>query len=180
MDLGKYVAQIRKYDAGREHKTIIFVIVSSVEAARRAAEEWGVDVLVAQGTYIYMHSSHSLIFDRLARHRSRRTRARPTRRPSSLSSAAIRAALPNGPPIVAAGGITTGAQIASLLTLGAAGAALGTRFLFTPECIYPPPMKAALVRAGLGSTVRTLAYDEVGRTNMWPPKLRWTRAAKCG
>ena len=54
VDLGKYVAQIRKYDEGREHKTIIFVIVSSVEAARRAAEEWGVDVLVAQGTY--MHS----------------------------------------------------------------------------------------------------------------------------
>lgn len=83
--------------------------------------------------------------------------------------AAIRAALPTGPPIVAAGGITTGAQIAALLTLGAAGAALGTRFLFTPECIYSPPMKAALVHAGLGSTVRTLAYDEVGRTNMWPP-----------
>ncbi len=31
-------------------------------------------------------------------------------------------------------------------------------------------MKAALVRAGLGNTVRTLAYDKVGRTNMWPPK----------
>lgn len=51
VDLGRYVSQIRKYDEGREHKTVIFVIVSSVETARRAAEEWGVDVLVAQGTH---------------------------------------------------------------------------------------------------------------------------------
>ncbi|KJA24201.1 hypothetical protein HYPSUDRAFT_38973 [Hypholoma sublateritium FD-334 SS-4] len=150
VDLGKYVAQIRKYDEGREYKTVIFVIVSSVETARRAAEEWGVDVLVAQGIEAGGHGASDAP-------------------PLLTLLAAIRAALPTGPPIVAAGGITTGAQIAALLALGAAGAALGTRFLFTPECIYSPPMKAALVRAGLGSTVRTLAYDEVGRTNMWPP-----------
>lgn len=48
-DLGKYVAQIRAYDAKREHKTVIFVVANSLEAALRAKEEWKVDVIVAQG-----------------------------------------------------------------------------------------------------------------------------------
>lgn len=50
VDLGKYIAQVRDYDAKREHKTVIFVIVNSVEGALRAANEWRVDVIVAQGT----------------------------------------------------------------------------------------------------------------------------------
>lgn len=50
VDLGKYVAQVRAYDAKRDHKTVIFVIVSSAADALRAATEWGVDVVVAQGT----------------------------------------------------------------------------------------------------------------------------------
>lgn len=57
VDLGKYVAQIRAYDAKREHKTIIFTIVNSVEDALQAANEWKVDVVVAQGvTNIHHHS----------------------------------------------------------------------------------------------------------------------------
>ncbi|KAF7288862.1 2-nitropropane dioxygenase [Mycena chlorophos] len=73
------------------------------------------------------------------------------------------------PLLVAAGGITAGAQIAGLLTMGASGVVLGTRFLFTPECEYGPAAKEALLAAGLQGTVRTLAYDDVGRTNGWPP-----------
>ncbi|KAJ7779282.1 hypothetical protein B0H14DRAFT_3507849 [Mycena olivaceomarginata] len=41
-----------------------------------------------------------------------------------------------GPLIVAAGGVSTGAHNASLLTMGADGVVLGTRFLFTPESEY--------------------------------------------
>jgi nitronate monooxygenase len=74
-----------------------------------------------------------------------------------------------GPLVLATGGISTGAQIASLLTMGADGVVLGTRFLFTPECEYSSAQKRVLVQADLGATVRTLAYDEVGRTNGWPP-----------
>lgn len=48
-DLGKYVAQVKAFDAKRSHKTTIFVIVSSAADAVRAATEWGVDVIVAQG-----------------------------------------------------------------------------------------------------------------------------------
>ena len=50
-DLGKWIDFVRKYDNGRSvpHKTLIFVIVNSVEEAVRAAEQWKVDVLVVQG-----------------------------------------------------------------------------------------------------------------------------------
>lgn len=47
--LDKYVKQIRDFDAKREHKTVIFTIVNSVEEALRAANDWKVDVVVAQG-----------------------------------------------------------------------------------------------------------------------------------
>lgn len=76
----------------------------------------------------------------------------------------------SGPLIIAAGGISDGRQIAALLTIGADGVALGTRFLFTPECKYNDAQKDALLNSGLNDTIRTLAYDEVGRTNYWPPK----------
>ena len=52
-NLGKYVEQVRAYDEKRDpekpHKTLVFVIVNSVEDALRAANEWKVDVLVVQG-----------------------------------------------------------------------------------------------------------------------------------
>jgi nitronate monooxygenase len=50
------------------------------------------------------------------------------------------------------------------------GVALGTRFLFTPECSYSEDKKNVLLKADLHATVRTLAFDEVGRTNGWPAK----------
>lgn len=80
---------------------------------------------------------------------------------------AVLAAIPDGPPIIAAGGVSTGAQIASLLTLGAAGVALGTRFIFTPECMYTDDMKSVLVDAGLNATARSHVFDEVSGVT-WP------------
>lgn len=69
--------------------------------------------------------------------------------------------IPDGPPVIAAGGITTGAQVAALLTMGAAGVALGTRFLYTTECAYSDEMKSVLLDANLGATVRSLVFDEM-------------------
>jgi nitronate monooxygenase len=40
-------------------------------------------------------------------------------------------------PVIAAGGIMDGGDIARMLSLGAQGAQLGTAFLFTPECAAP-------------------------------------------
>lgn len=81
---------------------------------------------------------------------------------------AVLEALPNGPLIVAAGGIATGAQIAALLAMGADGVALGTRFLFTPECAMPPVKKQMLIDADLHSTTRGMAFDEVMKFFGWP------------
>ncbi|KAG5335757.1 hypothetical protein C0989_000435 [Termitomyces sp. Mn162] len=151
VDLGKYIAQVRTFDAKRDHKTIIFVIVNSVEGALQAANEWKVDVIVAQGIEAGGHGGSEA--------------------PPLLSLLqAILHAIPNGPLIVAAGGVSTGSQIAALLTMGAAGVVLGTRFLFTTECTYPPEKKEVLIKANLNSTTRSLAFDEVGRTMGWPPK----------
>lgn len=76
----------------------------------------------------------------------------------------------NGPFVIAAGGISTGAQIAGLLTMGVDGVVLGTRFLFTPECSMPEDKKQVLVEADLNATTRSMAFDEVNRTMGWPDK----------
>jgi len=87
--------------------------------------------------------------------------------------AAVLDALPSEirPPILAAGGITTGSQIASVLTMGADGAVVGTRFLFAHECMYTDAMKTVLLEAGMNDTVRGLAFDDVNRTNVWPKEV---------
>lgn len=74
----------------------------------------------------------------------------------------------DGPPILAAGGLSHGAHIASLLALGADGVVLGTRFLLSPESLYTDPQRQALVAAGLTSSVRTMAFDHVRSTLGWP------------
>ncbi|KAJ7466353.1 hypothetical protein FB451DRAFT_1352600 [Mycena latifolia] len=142
VDLEKYVDQVHAYNTRTGRKTFIFVNLSSVEDARRTALR-GVDVVVVQGNEAGGHGSA------------------------------------DAPPLFwgAPGGrrgrygISTGAQIASLLTMGVDGVVLGTRFLFTPECNYTAAMKDALLRADLKATVRTMAYDDVGRTNGWPPNF---------
>lgn len=80
----------------------------------------------------------------------------------------ILAALPNAPPLLAAGGLVTGTQVASLLVLGAAGAVLGTRFLMTSESLYSDTQKKALVAAKSDMTVRTMAFDRARGTLDWP------------
>lgn len=50
-------------------------------------------------------------------------------------------------PIVAAGGIATGAQIAALLALGADGVSMGTRFIASKEASVEPAYKDAVVNA---------------------------------
>jgi nitronate monooxygenase len=61
-DLGKYIAQVHAHDANRAHKTIIFVIVSSVAEALCATNEWKVDVLVVQGTCLHLVMGSQLTY----------------------------------------------------------------------------------------------------------------------
>ncbi|KAF9010315.1 inosine monophosphate dehydrogenase [Hymenopellis radicata] len=149
-DLNIYVDKVRAFDAGREHKTVVFVMVNSVEQALRAANEWKVDVLVVQGIEAGGHGGANAP-------------------PLSLLLSAVLSAIPeDGPLVVAAGGISNGPQIAALLTMGASGVVCGTRFLYTEECAYSPEKKDVLLRSDLGSTKRGMMFDEMGKTLGWP------------
>lgn len=53
-DIGKWVRHVREYDAGREHKTLVFVVVSALSEALTAINNWKVDAIVAQGQYLYI------------------------------------------------------------------------------------------------------------------------------
>jgi len=55
-------------------------------------------------------------------------------------------------PVIAAGGIATGAQVAAVLALGAAGAQIGSRFAVTQESSGHAAFKQAVVAAGPGDT----------------------------
>ncbi len=55
-------------------------------------------------------------------------------------------------PVIAAGGIATGAQIAAALALGAAGVQIGSRFAITQESSGHEAWKQAVVGAGPGDT----------------------------
>jgi NAD(P)H-dependent flavin oxidoreductase YrpB (nitropropane dioxygenase family) len=61
-------------------------------------------------------------------------------------------------PVVAAGGIATGAGLAAALNAGAAGARVGTRFLASAESGAHPDYVAALLAATAADTVRTTAF----------------------
>jgi len=58
-------------------------------------------------------------------------------------------------PIFTAGGIATGAYLAHLLLMGAAGVQLGTYFVMTEECRAHPKFKQAFVRAKARSAIAT-------------------------
>ncbi|KAJ7153971.1 2-nitropropane dioxygenase [Mycena crocata] len=151
-DLKKYVAQVHAHGERTGRKTFVFVIIHSVEDARRAALN-GVDAVVVQGVEAGGHGgagSPPLFV---------------------LLQAVLREISPGGPLVIAAGGIATGTQIAALLAMGADGVALGTRFLFTPEFGYTPEKKDLLINADLSATVRGMAFDEVGRTMGWPAAI---------
>lgn len=55
-------------------------------------------------------------------------------------------------PVIAAGGIATGAQVAAVLALGAAGVQIGSRFAVTQESSGHAAFKQAVVDAGPGDT----------------------------
>jgi len=152
-DLGKWIKYVREHDprAGTENAVKIFVQISSVEHALMAINDWKVDVIVVQGNEGGGHGISTSL---------------PLMTLLPLIMSVISSE--NSPPIVAAGGVATGAQIASLLTLGASGVALGTRFLLSPESLYSDIQRRALISAESSSSVRTMAFDHVRDTLGWP------------
>ncbi|KAL4062465.1 2-nitropropane dioxygenase [Scleroderma citrinum] len=150
--LSEWIRYIRTYDNihRRSSPTLIFVQVASVEEALVAIKNWKVDVVVAQGNESGGHGYGS---------------APPL---LTLIPSILQCLHEDSSPLLAAGGLSNGSQIASLLTLGAAGVVLGTRFLATPESLYTEAQKNALVAAKPASTIRTMAFDNARGTLDWP------------
>ncbi|MFN0115657.1 MAG: NAD(P)H-dependent flavin oxidoreductase [Paracoccaceae bacterium] len=115
--------------------------VASAQGARRAREA-GADFLIAQGIEAGGHVQS--------------TTPLATLLPAVLAEA-------GGLPVIAAGGIASGAAIARVIAAGAAGATMGTRFLATTEAAAHDDYKSALVAAGADDTAFTNCFD-VG----WP------------
>jgi nitronate monooxygenase len=125
----------------RRHGVRVFAQVGSVDEARAAAQA-GAAAVIAQGFEAGGH-------------------VRGTASLSALLPAVVRAVAPV--PVIAAGGIATGAGVAAALVAGAQGVLLGTRFLASTEAAATEAYKRRIVAARAEDTVHTHLFD-VG----WP------------
>jgi NAD(P)H-dependent flavin oxidoreductase YrpB (nitropropane dioxygenase family) len=119
-------------------------MASTVAEARRGAEA-GADAIVAQGTE---GGGHVGLMGTVA-----------------LVPQVVRAVAPI--PVVAAGGIASGAGLAAALALGAEGALLGTRLLATPEAPLPAAYKQAILDSDGHDTLLTEIPD-IANASVWP------------
>ena len=117
--------------------TWVIAQVGSVAEARAAARA-GADAVIAQGFEAGGH-------------------VRGTTSLSALLLAVV-AAL-KLLPVLAAGGIATGAGVAAALVAGAQGVVVGTRFLASPEAAASDEYKRRIVAAGAEDTVCTTLFD---------------------
>jgi nitronate monooxygenase len=72
-------------------------------------------------------------------------------------------------PVLAGGGVATGAAVAAVLALGAEAAWIGTRFAATREGTQSEAAKAAIVAASAEDTVLTRVYD-LAEGHPWPAR----------
>src|SRR5262249_3314368 len=117
----------RLHDAGIK----IWEQVGSVDAAREAVDA-GIDLIIAQGVEAGGHNYGSL----------------PT---FALVPSIVEAVAPT--PVLAAGGIASGRQLAAALVLGADAVSIGTRFVASEEAFAHPEYKRRLVEAA-GTAMR--------------------------
>ena len=93
-------------------------------------------------------------------------------------------------PVVAAGGFADGRGLAAALAYGAAGIAMGTRFLMTSDSPVPDRSKAAYQRAGTGDIIVTTKIDGIPQRMILNPAMQrieasgriamWKRALEAG
>ncbi|KAJ7366027.1 2-nitropropane dioxygenase [Mycena albidolilacea] len=162
--MDRWINFVKDYDQANGCCTIIFVVVhSGAQAAAPAALR--ADVVVAQGLRLFFESSYRQL-TRIEAGGHGASCAPPL----MVQLSVVQKAIPeNGPLIVAAGGIMTGSHIAALLTAGAHGCILGTRFLMAEESYYIPSQRNAMVAAKISTaTERTLAFDCMVGSLGWP------------
>ncbi|MEU5806928.1 nitronate monooxygenase [Streptomyces sp. NPDC047718] len=114
------------------------VVIPSV-GARRHAEKvaaWGADAVIVQGGEGGGHTGEV---------------ATTVLLPQVVDAVDI--------PVVAAGGFRDGRGLVAALSYGAAGIAMGTRFLLTSDSTVPDPVKARYLAAGVKDITVTTAVD---------------------
>jgi NAD(P)H-dependent flavin oxidoreductase YrpB (nitropropane dioxygenase family) len=119
-------------------KTAGILTMPTIGAVRHAVKmaEWGVDALIAQGHEGGGHTG-------------------PV--PTTLLLPPVCEAVDI--PVLAAGGFYSGQGLVSALAYGAAGIAMGTRFLLTAESGVPDAIKAQYLKTSVTGTVVTKAVD---------------------
>ncbi|MFI8872537.1 NAD(P)H-dependent flavin oxidoreductase [Streptomyces sp. NPDC055243] len=118
-----------------DHDVLVAALAGSARHARKHAEA-GIDVIVAQG---YEAGGHTGEIASMV-----------------LTPEAVEAVAPL--PVLAAGGIGSGEQIAAAFALGAQGAWLGSLWLTTTEAdLHSRALTEKLLAAGSGDTVRSRA-----------------------
>ena len=116
------------------------VTIASAGARRHAekAVAWGIDAVIATGSEGGGHVGAI---------------------PTSLLIPQVAAAV--DVPVIAAGGFCDGRGLVAALAWGAAGIAMGTRFLLTSDSPVPDAVKRRYLAAGLDGTVVTAQVDGV-------------------
>ncbi|WP_024800836.1 nitronate monooxygenase family protein [Nocardia sp. BMG51109] len=114
------------------------VVIPSIGAAKHAVKvaSWGADAVIVQGGEGGGHTGPV---------------ATTLLLPSVLDAVDI--------PVVAAGGFFDGRGLAAALSYGAAGVAMGTRFLLTQESTVPEAVKREYLQRGLQDTTVSLKVD---------------------
>jgi len=115
------------------------VVVPSIGAAKHARKVagWGADAMIVQGGEGGGHTGPV---------------ATTLLLPSVLDAV-------EGIPVIAAGGFFDGRGLAAALSYGAAGVAMGTRFLLTSDSTVPEAVKQRYLAAALDGTVVTTRVD---------------------
>jgi len=117
-----------------EHGMKVAVMCGKVHHGEKA-QVAGADVVVAQGTEAGGHTGEIGMISLV---------------PQMLRAVKL--------PVLAAGGIAHGSQIAAALMLGAQGVVIGTRFIATPEAQAAPAYRESILKARDDSTMRTRCY----------------------
>ncbi|QDY80809.1 NAD(P)H-dependent flavin oxidoreductase [Streptomyces qinzhouensis] len=114
------------------------VVVPSVGARRHAEKvaDWGADAVIVQGGEGGGHTGDV---------------ATTVLLPQIVDAVGI--------PVIAAGGFRDGRGLVAALALGAAGIAMGTRFLLTSDSTVPAAVKARYLAAGVKDVTVTRAVD---------------------
>jgi NAD(P)H-dependent flavin oxidoreductase YrpB (nitropropane dioxygenase family) len=128
------------------------VVIPSIGARRHAQKvaEWGVDAVLVQGGEGGGHTGDvptTLLL------------------PQVVDAVAEVAGAPGGSgapiPVVAAGGFFDGRGLVAALAYGAAGIAMGTRFLLTSDAPVPDSVKQVYLSKTVNDTIRTTQVDGV-------------------